>query len=238
MVMAFVASVNAQDAVKPSKIYILDGYFFNEIPVDHSLLSGVMTIKTANGTSAYGLSIKEPLPDDAKKYAVPDSQIPEADILLEMYNEKKNKMICFSVSKESILNVGDRFPEFHATDIDGRSWSSTDVKGKVMVLNCWFTGCGPCRAEMPELSEWKNEMPDVMFFSSTYEKPETARPVLEMTGFNWIALVNDTQFKEYIGSNGYPLTVVIDKNGNIACVEYGTSPVQREKIKQTIQSLR
>ena len=84
MVMAFVASVNAQDAVKPSKIYILDGYFFNEIPVDHSLLSGVMTIKTANGTSAYGLSIKEPLPDEAKKYAVQDNQIPEADILLEM----------------------------------------------------------------------------------------------------------------------------------------------------------
>ncbi len=238
MMMVLVAGVNAQDAVKPSKIYILDGYFFNEIPVDNSLLSGIMTIKTANGTSAYGLSINDPLPDEAKKYAVPKDCIPEADILLEMYNERKDRMIRFSVSKESILNIGDRFPEFHAVDIDGRSWSSADVKGRVMVLNCWFTGCGPCRAEMPELSEWKNEMPDVMFFSSTYEKPSTARPVLEKTGFNWIALVNDTQFKEYIGSNGYPLTVVVDKNGSIVQIEYGTSPVQREKLKRTIQSLR
>ena len=107
-----------------------------------------------------------------------------------------------------------------------------------MVLYLWFTGCGPCRAEMPELSEWKNEMPEVMFFSSTYESPEIARQVLDKGTFNRIALVNDTQFKKFIGSNGYPLTIVVDKNGTIAKVEYGTSPEQREELKKTILSLR
>lgn len=77
-----------------------------------------------------------------------------------------------------------------------------------------------------------------MFFSATFEKPEMARPVLEKMGFNWIALVNDSQFTKFLGSHGYPLTVVIDKNGNIAQVEYGTSPAKRNKLKQTIQSLR
>lgn len=81
-------------------------------------------------------------------------------------------------------------------------------------------------------------MPDVMFFSSTYERPETARPVLEKQQFNWIPLVNDTIFKNYIGSNGYPMTVVVDKDGIIRQVEFGTTPLQREKLKQTIQSLR
>ena len=77
---------------------------------------------------------------------------------------------------------------------------------------------------MPELSTWKDEMPDVMFFSSTYESAE-------------IPIVNDTLFTKYIGNNGYPLTVVIDRNGIVAMVEYGTSATQREALKQKIKSL-
>lgn len=236
--IALAVGANAQEAQKTKKIYIIEGYFFYEIPMDKSLLNGLMTISTANGTKAIGLSMKQPLPEEAKQYAIPAEEIPEADILLEMFNEKQGKMIRFSMSGEELLKVGDTFPQFTAHDIDGKEWKSLDIEGKVMVLNCWFTGCGPCRAEMPELSQWKNEMPDVIFFSATFERPETARPVLESTGFNWIPLVNDTQFKDYIGSNGYPMTIVVGKDGKIAQIEYGTSPLQRDKLKQTIQSLR
>lgn len=238
--VAIVLSVGgfAEEIKKYDKLYILDGYFFSEIPVDMSLLDGMISIQTANGVKAFGMTLKEPLPEEAKKYAIPKEGIPEADIMLDMYNEQKGRMIRFSTGKVKTIRVGDKFPRFTARDIEGKTWTDADVAGKVMVLNCWFTGCGPCRAEMPELSEWKNEMPDVMFFSSTYEKPETARPVLERTGFNWIPLVNDTQFKEYIGANGYPMTIVVDKNGTVAQIEFGTSPLQREKLKQTINSLR
>lgn len=238
IIAASVSTAYAQETKKPDMIYIVEGLFFKEIPIDHSLLNGSMSIQTANGTKASGMILKEPLPEDARKFAIPMDEIPEADILLEMFNEKQRSIIRFSVSKEELLKVGDRFPSFIAKDIDGKEWKNADTDGKVMVLNCWFTGCGPCRAEMPELSQWKNEMPDVMFFSSTYERPKTALPVLEKSGFNWIHLVNDTQFKTYIGNNGYPMTIVVDKNGVIAQIEYGTSPLKREKLKNTIQSLR
>lgn len=235
---ASIVGASGQNASKPGKIYIIDGYFFREIPMDKNMICGLLSIKTANGTRAYGLILQDELPADALKYAIPADSVAEADILLEQFNEKKSGAIRLTMSKEEALKVGDKFPPFNAVDIEGKKWSNADTEGKVMVLNCWFTGCGPCRAEMPELSEWKNEMPDVMFFSSTYERPETARPVLEKQQFNWIPLVNDTIFKNYIGSNGYPMTVVVDKDGIIRQVEFGTTPLQREKLKQTIQSLR
>ena len=50
---------------------------------------------------------------------------------------------------------------------------------------------------MPEHS-MENKKPDVMFFSATYEKSETARPVLECTGFNRIPLVNETMVKDTV----------------------------------------
>lgn len=50
---------------------------------------------------------------------------------------------------------------------------------------------------MPEHT-MENKKPDVMFFSVTYEKSETAPPVLECTGFNRIPLVNNTMVKDTV----------------------------------------
>ena len=37
MLLTFAITVNAQQAEKPKKIYLIDEYFFHEIPVDYSL---------------------------------------------------------------------------------------------------------------------------------------------------------------------------------------------------------
>lgn len=232
--------IQAQTNPSPKKIIIIDGHFFNQIPVARENVAKVYILNAPSGTIAVGVELSTPLPKKALQYSVPIEQIPEGKLLLQRYNEAKgaNKGINISFKNEPGLKAGNKFPDFSATDIQGRKWTNADVKGKVMVLNLWFTGCGPCRSEMPELSEWKNEMPDVMFFSSTYEDADTARPVLEKQRFNWIPIVNDTQFKEFVGSNGYPMTIIIDKEGIISKVEYGTSPLQREELKEKIQSLR
>ena len=228
------------------KVIIIDGYFFKEMPAEvkngeKSGPSAFFMLSTPNGTSALGMTLSSQLSEEALKFAIPVGEVEEGEELLRRFNEAKANGKGNSISfaaKKPMIKAGDRFPEFSATDIDGKTWTNADVSGKVMVLSLWFTGCGPCRAEMPELSRWKDEMPEVMFFSSTYESPEVARQVLDKGTFNWIPIVNDTQFKEFIGSNGYPLTIVIDKSGTVAMVEYGTSPEQRERLKNKIGELK
>ena len=41
-----------------------------------------------------------------------------------------------------------------------------------------------------------------------------------------------------VGANGYPVTIVVDRSGTVAQVEYGTSPVQRARLKARIRTLR
>lgn len=237
--------VTAQEMSRPKRIIIIDGMFFRSLPEGVAKMmtpDGVkfFMISTPNGTKAVGIKMPEPLSDKILRDTIPMAQVPEATELLRRFNEANSKSEGVNVSlnkTEPLLKEGTKFPEFTATDMEGKTWTNADVKGKVMVLNIWFTGCGPCRSEMPELSTWKDEMPDVMFFSSTYESAEIARPVIENCKFNWIPLVNNTQFSQYVGNNGYPLTIIIDKEGIVAMVENGTSTTQREAIRQKIKYL-
>ena len=225
---------------------IVNGYFFKNVspifneqgyPEDLQILS----IKTPDGNRALGYySPSLIITNELKSLSISPDTITEGKELLRRFNDfiTREKIKREKGGESKKIEVGNYFPDFYATDIEGKIWSKKDTEGKVMVLNQWFTGCKPCRQEMPELSEWKDEMPDVMFFSSTYETPDVARQVLNKVRFNWIPIVNDTQFCEWVGNMGYPMTIIIDKEGKIAMIEFGTSPEKREAIKQTIKSLR
>lgn len=227
-------------ATEPNSIILIDGYFFYEIPIPKQDITQLHSLRSPYGTTALGLVIKTPLPEEALQHAVPKEEVADAEWLLFRYNEAKRTSsgIGITAFQEARLNVGDKFPPFTSIDIEGNRWTLYDVQGKIMVVNLWFTGCGPCRAEMPELSTWKNEMPDVIFFSSTYEPAPIARPVIEKQGFNWIHLVENTTFADFVGGKGYPMTIIVDKNGVISMIEYGTSPTQRLRLKKHLEQLR
>ncbi len=244
--MSAIGAVAQEKTSTSERVTIINGKFFSnmkETLAKVKVTAGmqIFMISTPNGSKAAGIKLAAPLSEDVLRDTIPMAQVPEGAELLRRFEEAQQRMGGMTLSEDKrgpLIKAGDKFPEFSATDIDGKTWSSADVKGKVMVLNLWFTGCGPCRAEMPELSTWKNEMPEVMFFSSTYETAEIARPVIEARQFNWIPLINDTLFHKYIGDNGYPLTIVVDKEGVVAMAEYGASDAKRKALKEKIKSLR
>lgn len=43
------------------------------------------------------------------------------------------------------------------TDIQGNLYTSESLKGKVIILDFWFTTCAPCIQEMPELNKIREE---------------------------------------------------------------------------------
>lgn len=244
-IFAFSLSAQTDGSGKSSRIILIDGYFFNDFPGPRPEDYSSMHLILDDGSyfTCYGYPESSKLSDNDIAKAIPVEKVENGAEILKKY---RHFVAAFPGGKFPrdvkqmipTIKTGEQFPDFTAEDIDGKIWTNGDTWGKVMVVNVWYTGCGPCRKEMPELSEWKNELPDVMFFSSTYESPEEARPVIEKRGFNWIPLVNNTQFRDFMGTQGYyPTTIVVDREGTVRAVEIGTSAEKRRSLLNTVREL-
>lgn len=56
------------------------------------------------------------------------------------------------------LGKGDGAPNFTLTTLEGKEVSLADYKGKKVVLNFWATWCPPCKAEMPHMQNYYEDM--------------------------------------------------------------------------------
>ena len=143
--------------------------------------------------------------------------------------------VCFSSPAFS----GEKAANFTLNDINGKKVSSSEFKGKVVVLNFWATWCGPCRAEMPSLNNLYNEYKDkglvVLAVSvDTSEKP--VKSFIKEYKLSFPVLMDknkEVSFDDY-GVLGLPTTFLIDKNGIVKEKIMGEmewdSPRMKEKI--------
>ena len=78
-----------------------------------------------------------------------------------------------AVSASAELKEGQQAPSFKLTLFDKSKLKSDELKNKVIVINYWATWCGPCKAEMPMMSQFyhthKNKGLE-MFGVITYRK--------------------------------------------------------------------
>ena len=226
------------DTVIPK--YLSNGYFFKEMP---QLPDGEMTmsrLKDKEGNSVIVINVDATLPKSLIKKAIPREQVHNADQFLNGLNimATMKELTQAGVKADGTFyfpQAGEMFPQFSEKDMEGNTWTNDSVRGRVMVLNLWYSGCGPCRAEMPILSEWKEQLPNVMFFSATYHDAETAKRITDKHHFTWTHLVEAKDMMSWIGTKGFPLTIVVDKKGIVRYSVHGTNETTREKLLTIIK---
>jgi thiol-disulfide isomerase/thioredoxin len=110
-------------------------------------------------------------------------------------------------------------PAFKATDLDGRPISTTDWKGKVVLLNFWATWCPPCRAEIPMLIQLKDLYKDrivVVGVSLDDDPADDVKKFAATNRFNYpVIMATRELIKEYGGVPALPTTFVINPDGKV-----------------------
>ena len=120
---------------------------------------------------------------------------------------------------------------FTLTDLDGRTLSSADWKGKVVLVNFWATWCPPCLAEIPDLIALQNKYRDrlvVVGISEDEIAPEMVKRFATDRKINYpIAMTNPDLYKRFTGITALPTTFVLDPDGQIAYKRVGLLQAQQ-----------
>jgi thiol-disulfide isomerase/thioredoxin len=118
--------------------------------------------------------------------------------------------------------LGQRAPDFTATLLDGSTVSLSDYRGKPVVLSFWATWCEPCREEMPQLQEAYEERDDLVFLAIDFmEDQGTVAAFAEENDLTLpivLDLSGEINFLYHI--QGYPTSVVIDREGIISAITF------------------
>ena len=234
-----IAQEERTDTIIPK--FLVNGYFFRELPqLPENVIPSYTRLKDSEGNKILAIGLDVDLPESVISQAIPREQVHNANQFLNGANMMATmlELAQAGVKDDGSFyspKAGEPFPPFNEIDLEGHRWTNDSVKGHVMVLNLWYSGCGPCRAEMPELSTWKEQFPDVMFFSATYHDAEVVQKITEKHHFTWTHLVEAKDMMSWIGTEGFPFTVVVDKKGIVRYAVHGTSQETRAEIVAKIK---
>ena len=115
--------------------------------------------------------------------------------------------------------------EFTSETDTGETLSRSDYDGDVVVLNFWYAGCPPCRAEAPDLEQVNDDYADqgVQFIGVNVRDQAATSQAFARTfdvGYPSVVDTNDGAVQlalaGTIAPNSVPTTIVLDQQGRIA----------------------
>jgi thiol-disulfide isomerase/thioredoxin len=98
------------------------------------------------------------------------------------------------------------------------------LDGRPLVVNLWATWCGPCRYEMPALSQAQQNNPHIRFvFINQGESAQRVKTFIAQQGWAlndvWLDPARSTG--KVVGSTGLPTTLFFDSQGRLVKIHMG-----------------
>ncbi|OYV28977.1 MAG: alkyl hydroperoxide reductase [Thiomonas sp. 20-64-9] len=118
------------------------------------------------------------------------------------------------------LTIGQPAPVAVLHTLDGQRLSTADMRGEVVILSFWATWCGPCRQELPLLSQYAEDhaAQGLRVLGFSLDGPEQlaqVRAVAAPLAFP-VGLLPSPWFGAYGRIWRIPVSFVIDRAGRLA----------------------
>jgi peroxiredoxin len=126
-------------------------------------------------------------------------------------------------------------PDFSGGTVDARNMSTTDLRGKVVLLNFWASWCLECRPEMSVLERLHRELAPqglAIVGINAREPTDTVRRFANELGLTFpLVLDGDGKINALYGVIGLPTTFLVGRDGHpvafaIGPREWGGAPAR------------
>ena len=234
--LSMLAQTADDSLVKASAI--AEGLFFDNKVSIKSLIPANSTtaiLKDPDGKAVLAVYFPKNyvMEESLKEKAIPAERVQYSDKLIRDYEGRRPLPVASGIG----VKIGEPFVRFEYADTDSNVWNNDKLKGKIFVINIWQTECGPCRREMPLLSEWKEKFPEVVFLSASRHNREEILPIAEQHHFTWTHLQEAKDIVALVGQQGFPLTIVVDRNGIVRHAKVGASEENQAEAIAIIEKL-
>ena len=147
----------------------------------------------------------------------------------------------YQVSERKIQeNVGKQFPQFNAVTLNGETFTESNLKGRVTLINFWFEYCSPCIAEFDALNNLfihYNGNKKFQFLSFTSDTEQSAKLSVEKYHLLFPVLcIPEAECFRLNFNSGFPTSIIVDETGKILVIKSGGS-IDKTVIEPEIQKL-
>ena len=141
--------------------------------------------------------------------------------------------------KEVKRMKGQPFPSFELRGLDGTIYKSEELRGKILLINFWFSRCGPCIMEMPEMNEMveKYGSDEVVFLAPTFDNTEVVNKFLSRRPFDYQIVPDVKDFCLELNVRSYPTHFVVNREGIIEKVVIGYSVMTVGSLRKSLRKL-
>jgi thiol-disulfide isomerase/thioredoxin len=142
--------------------------------------------------------------------------------------------------------VGDRVGDFTVADFQGRPWEWSQHRAKLMLVDFWFSACGPCRSAIPHLNALQGRygpsglrvLGVACEAGPLAEKQQAVRAVQARHPMGYPVLFDadgDRALRKQFAVEKYPTVVLLDASGEVLYRGEGLDPRNAYELETAIR---
>ncbi len=154
----------------------------------------------------------------------------------------KKLLLAIVITMLSLLLFAESMPDFRLPDETGKNVSLENILGKGPVLiDFWADYCNPCKLAMPYLNDLALKYDSLTVVLVSIDAPKSqmkAKNYLKGKEFKFITLFDaEKTLAKKLNVSNPPLTIILDKTGEIVYTHNGFEPGKEVHYEQHIRSL-
>ena len=126
--------------------------------------------------------------------------------------------------------------DFTLSDIKGKTWTLSAMRGKVVLVNFWATWCPPCRKEMPDMQALYERFgpQGLVILAISDETNDKVEPFIAEKKYTYPILLDPGRnVNKLFTVEGIPKSFVYDRNGKLVA-----EAIDRRTNRQFLEMLK